>query len=349
MEQYSKKFIPFHQIESEKVIIVDGLHPRNLVLSHWKGANIHKSIAADTSGEIVLNAIKTDFPDIDTPLVSATHFDIDGFVGVFALFYPDLAMEYFEVLNQMATIGDFRELDPNNDATETALKLCCWMNTVEKERFYRPFGEKEEMKLCVEKFNFFLPFFPRVLTAPDEFKKEWIDEYEEVKVGLSQLASDNNVSKHPDLGLFIRETSNPIHYYALFSETKGFDIVLSSYSDNRYELECKYTTWIDLASRESLPRIDLKPLADELNKLEQSKFKWKVDKITDTGPILRLEQERLEKADCYANPTERKIYSSSIGKSEFIKLLIQFLTKAYEEIEPKQFWTWEEMRTINKN
>ncbi|MEQ8624041.1 MAG: DUF6687 family protein [Vicingaceae bacterium] len=347
MEQLSKKFIPFHSIKSEKAIVVDGLHPKSLVLSHWKGANTHPSIAADTSGEIVLNAIKENFQGIDTPSISATHFDIDGFVGVFALFYPELAMEYFDVLKQMAIIGDFREFESGNEAAETALKLCCWMNTVEKEKFYRPFGEKEEMELCVEKFNYFLPLFPRVLTQLDDFKADWAKEYEEVKEGLNQLATNGKVSRHLDLGLFIRETSNPIHYYALFSETSGFDMVLSCYSKNRYELECKYTTWIDLASRKSLPRINLKPLADKLNELEQNSFMWKVDKITDTGPILRLEKEKLEKADRYANPTEREIYSSSIDKNKFVELVLQFLTNAFQQIEPKGFWTWEEMK-INK-
>ena len=191
MEHITKKFIPFHLISSEQAVIVDGLHPSKIVLSHWKGANTHQSIAADTSGEIVLNAIKAGFPGLDTPLISATHFDIDGFVGVFALFYPDLAMEYFEVLKQMAIIGDFRELEPNNEAAETALKLCCWMNTVEKEKFYRPFGEKEEMKLCVDKYNYFLPLFPEVLKQPDEYKNSWIEEYEEVKEGLKQLNSNS--------------------------------------------------------------------------------------------------------------------------------------------------------------
>ena len=92
----------------KEVIVVDGLHPNNLVLSHWKGANKINEVAADTSGEIVLNAIEKQIDGIECPDISATHFDIDGFVGVFALFFPSQAMQYKEVLTAMARIGDFR-------------------------------------------------------------------------------------------------------------------------------------------------------------------------------------------------------------------------------------------------
>ncbi len=72
------------------------------------------------------------YTGIENPLVSATHFDIDGFVGVFALFYPELALSFKEELIAMARIGDFREFRPNNENDDYALKLCCWMNKVEK-------------------------------------------------------------------------------------------------------------------------------------------------------------------------------------------------------------------------
>lgn len=338
-----KKFIPFHEIKTRDVIVVDGLHPNNLVLSHWKGANIHKQIAADTSGEIVLNALKLNFPGINTPLISATHFDIDGFVGVFALFYPELAIEHYEVLKQMAIIGDFREYN-SSEAAEKALKLCCWMNTIEKDKFYRPFGEKEEIKACVEKFNYFLPLFPSVLANPAKYKKDWKRAYDEVIHGLKQLKSTSLDYKYPKLGLFIRKTTEPIHYYALFSATDNFDIVLSCYTNNRYELEYKYTTWVDIASRKTLPRIDLQALATMLNKIELSNYSWEVDKISDTGPIMRLEKDKISKADRYANPTERNIYASSIPEEDFQRHIINFFSLSYEAIKPKKNWTWKEMK-----
>lgn len=338
-----KKYIPFHEIKNQEIIVVDGLYPRNLVLSHWKGANINNKIAADTSGEIVLNAIKANLSGINCPNISATHFDIDGFVGVFALFYPELAIEYEDALKEMAIIGDFRHYSSKRAGSELGLKLCCWMNKIEKEKFYAPFGEKDEIQLCVEKFEYFLPRFSDVLKDPEQFKGDWINEYEQVQQGLNHKL---NQVVYPDIGLIHIELTKPIHYYALFSETDAFDIVLSSFPNNRFELEFKYTTWVDIVSRPVLPRICLKELVKQLNKIEQSIYIWNADGITDTGPILRLEKKGLSKAERYANPTERVVYSSSISKEKMVKMVVDFLNLKYQNITPKNFWTWEEMKRL---
>lgn len=340
-----KIFIPFHKISGQDVIVVDGLHPHNLTLSHWKGTNKHESIAADTSGEIVLNALENKIDGINCTKISATHFDIDGFVGVFSLFYPEFALENKSVLIAMAKIGDFREFNPNLKQDELAIKLCCWMNKVEKEQFYRPFGEKEEIERCVEKFEYFLPLFKEVLQNPEKFKADWELEYNQVMKGLQKIKS---TEIHNKIGLIIKEVAEPIHYYALFSNTNGFDIILSLYANNKYELEYKYTTWIDLASRKTLPRIDLKQLCEELNKIEDSECIWMADQVTDTGPILRLENEVLSKAERYANPYEREIYSSSIPKEKFKNLIIEYFSKKYQNLEPQKFWTWKAIRKINQ-
>ena len=339
-----KTLVPFHKIGTQQVTIVDGLHPHNLCLSHWKGANSIKEIAADTSGEIVINALSKNYTGIDNPLVSATHFDIDGFVGVFALFYPEVAMQYKNELIAMARIGDFREFRPHNDVYDFALKLCCWMNKVEKGKFYRPFENKDEIESCVEKFEFFLPRFKKVIENIEDFKEDWYEEYEAVQNGIQQQVSS---TVFESIGLVKKEFEKPSHYYALFSDTEGSDIVLSIYPNNRYELEYKYTTWIDLASRTCLPRIDLKPLATKLNEIEKSEYTWQVDSISDTRPILRLEATKLSKVDRYANPAERNIYTSSISSNQFEKTILIHLKRIFNGVEPKKNWTWNEMRKLN--
>ncbi|MAY83288.1 MAG: hypothetical protein CMP59_04065 [Flavobacteriales bacterium] len=336
-----KTFLSYHQIADQDVVVVDGLHPQKTVLSHWKGANVHAEVEADTSGEIAINAIEKGFPGVEAPYVSATHFDIDGFVGVFALFYPELTLKYKSAMIEMARIGDFREYLPKNEGSDLALKLCCWMNKVEKDMFYRPFEEKDEIKSCVPKFEYFLKIFPDVLQQIDQYKTDWEAEYMRVKEDMHLLQEEERVN---ELGLIIRKAAQPLHYYALFSETEGLDMVLSIYPSNRYELECKYTTWIDLASRPNLPRVDLRPLAEQLNQIEASEQIWEVDRITDTGPILRLESKKLHKAERYAHPFEREIYGSSIEEVEFVKLVKEFLKKGFEGIKPKRFWTWKEMK-----
>lgn len=344
-----KQFIPFHEIGEREAIIVDGLHTKGLILSHWKGGNIHPTIADDTSGGIVLNAIEQSFAGVDNPLISATHFDIDGFVGVWALFEPKLAMDYKSVMHQMAVIGDFRELDLSNDGADHALKLVCYISAVEKERFYVPFGEAEEMKLCEEKFVYFIPRFKDVLQNTEAYRNTWEEEYHQVVNDYKKIDSGQYpVNNYPEIGLQCVHADAPLHYYALFSKSNGFDIVMSIYPNNRYEVECKYTTWVDITSRPTLPRISFRPLVKQLNILEKGGYTWHADGVADTGPILRLESLQLSKAERYANPTEREIYPSTIDPYIFERLVTDFLSFAYRNVTAKKNWTWKEIRAFNK-
>lgn len=338
-----KRFIPFNKIGSQQVIVVDGLHPHNLCLSHWKGANNITSIAADTSGEIVLNALENSLRGIDCNNITATHFDIDGFVGVFALFYPKLALQYKSELIAMARIGDFREFRPKNSVDDFALKLCCWMNKVEREKFYRPFESKDEIELCVEKFNYFLSTFSNVLENIKDYRLDWETEYQQVIAGLEDELS---LEVFSEIGLTVKHYSKPAHYYSLFSNTEGTDIIMSIYPNNRYELELKYTTWIDLASRLCLPRINLTPLVKQLNVLETSSYTWNANNITDTGPILRLASEKISKADQYDHPFERKIHSSSISPIDFKNYVLTYFKLEFKNISPKKYWTWSDMKSL---
>lgn len=344
-----KQFIPFHEIGERETIVVDGLHTKGLILSHWKGGNIHSNITDDTSGGIVLNAIEQQVEGINNPLITATHFDIDGFVGVWALFEPELAMKYKSVMHQMAIIGDFRELDLSNEGAEQALKLVCYINAVEKEQFYVPFGEEEEMKLCVEKFAYFIPQFKAVLQDTEAYRDKWEEEYRRVMADYENINSGKYpINDYPEIGLQCVHADAPLHYYALFSKSNGFDIVMSIYPNNCYEVECKYTTWVDITSRPTLPRISFKPLVKQLNILEKGGYTWHADGVADTGPILRLESNQLSKAERYANPTERIIYPSTIDSYIFERLVTDFLSFAYRNISAKKNWTWKEVRAINK-
>jgi len=81
--------------------------------------------------------------------------------------------------------------------------------------------------------------------------------------------------------------------------------------------------------------------------MEKSGSTWFCDKITDTGPILRLEATNLSKADRYANPTEREIYASSISASLFEELVLAFFGNVYQGLEAKRGWTWKELKLLN--
>lgn len=352
----NKKFIPFSDLPFyQQVIAIDCYHPDTLALTHWKGAPKMEGIQDDTSTGIVLNALEQQIPELDQYLyVSNNHFDVDGFLGVWSLCRPVAALKHASLLRKMALIADFRELQLKNEEDYLALKLVCWINKVEKERFYAPFSSyeagKNEMKLCVSKYEFFLQQFEKVLLKPEEYRHDWQDEFEQVIAGMEKLKeAESNEVLHQDIRLLVVKSPEPLHYYALFNNSSSADMVLSVYDQNRYELEYKYTTWVDLANRKTFPRIDFQPLAQILNQHEDSEFLWQGDKITDTGPILRLMGDYLSKEMRFDHPFNRPIYSSSIPPEKFIQLVTDFYQEAYSKAERKSCWTWAEVRKFNKD
>jgi hypothetical protein len=348
-------FVPFAQLRRQPTIVVDstGLGAA-LTLAHWRGAATPEALRDDTSAGSCLRALHAPTtPGLEAVAVTANHFDIDGFVGVWALLNPELALAHEALLRLVATLGDFREIDWQHPLADHALKLACWLNAEEKAHFYEPFGaparRRREDEASAEKFAWFLPRFAEVLLAPETGRAAWQLEYERVKAGVAALHGPlTQRTDYPDLGLVVVRTPAPVPYYALFGPTAGFDWVLSLYDGQRYELECKYTTWIDLKSRPTLPRLPLAPLAARLNELERSNYRWGADQLTDTGPLLRLAGRPLTKAERYADPDGRPIYASALAASVVESEVVAFLQSGYASIQPKKYWTWAEVRAANK-
>lgn len=351
-----KEFIPFSAIQEHApagVLVVDSYHPKGFTLSHWRGAPKLAGLHDDTSTGIVLNALKAKLPEVHTHMyVTNNHFDVDGFLGVWSLFYPQLALSYERVLRKAALLGDFRELVLQNGEDFLALILVCWINKVEREEFYAPFASyvpgQREAVLCVEKYRSLLPRFEEVLLAPNDHRQVWEEEYARVLKDYAILRNAySSVQLQEDIRLLLVETEVPLHYYALFGSSSAADAVLALYSDNRYELEYKYTGWVDTL-RPGYPRLSLEPLARQLNELEESGYRWGAEKFTDTGPILRLQDAELSKEQRFDHPYKRPIYSSSIAPEAFKEAVLRFLRTYLSGLPQKGDWTWAEIRSINK-
>lgn len=347
------KFIPFKNIDQfDKVIAVDCHHPRAYTLSHWKGAEVNDEYRDDTSTGIVLRALECGFNTDDYEGTTNNHFDIDGFLGVWSIFHPKKSLRNKELLRVMAVIGDFREFDPYDELHDQALKFCCWINSVEKKLFYPPFGtvltEEKEAQSCVTKYEYFIEKFGEVLSDTESFEEEWGKEYEQVKNGLRVIQDKGKITDWEHIKLHVVESPEPLHYYALFHASDKADIVLSIYDNNRYELEYKYTSWIDTWHRKSFPRIELQPLADQFNQLEENVHQWDVQKITDTAPVLRLDGKILNKVERYDHPVNRPILSSSIAPKTLLGLVVDYFEEKLHQAESKENYSWKEIRSYNK-
>ncbi|SHJ77269.1 hypothetical protein SAMN02745146_0137 [Hymenobacter daecheongensis DSM 21074] len=350
-----KFFVPFARLRQQPTIVVDSTaNGAALVLAHWRGAPTPAALRDDTSAGSVLRALHAPAtPGLEASAVTANHFDIDGFIGVWSLLHPAQALRHERLLRLTATLGDFRELDRSDPLADAALQLVGWLNAKEQELFYRPFGapalRRREDEASAEKFAWFLPSFGAVLENPETGRAAWEPEYRRVKQATAVMASAHTrIRRYPEIGLVVIETPEPLPYYALFGPTAGFDMVLSLYSGNRYEFEYKYTTWIDLESQPTLPRLPLAALAARLNALETTPRRWTHDGITDTGPLLRLEGSGLAKAQRYADPDQRPIYASSISPEKLEQEVVAFFQAGYAAIEPRRYWSWADIRAAGE-
>jgi len=352
---FSRHFVPFAQLRHQPTILVDstGLGA-TLTLAHWRGATTPEPLRDDTSAGSVLRALQQPAtPGLAAQAVSANHFDVDGFVGVWSLLNPELALRHEHLLRLVATLGDFREIDWHDPQAHYALQLVCWLNAEEKAHFYEPFGaparRRREDEASAEKFEWFLPRFAAVLENPAAEHAAWAPEYERVQQAAAAMQGPATaLIPYPEIGLVVVRTPEPLPYYALFGPTAGFDMVLSLYDGQRYEFEYKYTTWIDLESRPTLPRLPLHALADRLNALEVGLRRWTHDGITDTGPLLRLSGKGLTKAQRYADPDQRPMYESSIAPEEIEREVVAFFRHGYAAIAPRRYWTWADIRAVGE-
>lgn len=235
-------YVPFAQIEAADALAVDCTHTSALTLTHHKGHNNPPGLApADTSTGLVLNALEAwlsttaakpaQLDDwLGRPAVAVNHFDGDALFSAWAVIQRRKALQHAQVLRLAAALHDFREVpglgSAPGDAADTALALCCWVNSVERARFSPPYDDKDSD----DKFAFFLEELGPFLAAPQAYAKEWRGEHERVLADWRALEASKpaSVQLHQEIGLAVVQAQRPVHYYALFSHTLGCDAVVSA-------------------------------------------------------------------------------------------------------------------------
>jgi len=398
-----KSYIPYSNQHLQSCIAVDCSHPSILQLTHHlrdpKIRRLHlDGCKGDSSStDAVLNAIKNNHPDfLRAKHVTTNHFDIDSFLSVWCALNPDLAVLHEDLLRTAARIGDFREaIDlTTNTNTDLALRIVCWINSVERKEFYRPFEEaisaSDGEAGAETKLQYFLPLLTQLLQDKDDLHDRFMLLLPQYWTEYSRVVSDYMLLLHPSstseqeeskeneltpsittyshIGLTIVHVPRPLHYYALFSATVSTDMVLAVYSDNRVEIEQKYTAHVSLGARKTLPKVDMRPLAKHLTVLECSfrngnaSCEWHADGPTDSGPLLRLEhkedQHRLSKAERYANPFERRILSTMIPVTLLEETALSYFEHAYHGYQLPSYGdrdgekgdslTWRDIQEFNR-
>ena len=355
------RYVTYDWNETNKEIVcVDGFHPALDIISHGKPSERDGSelLSGDTSTEIVIHEIERKNPVLSKyRQATCNHFDVDACLAVWCLMNPTRAIEHKFVLIEAARIDDVREMTLSNDRVEDpvtckALKLCCWITNEEQARFWKQYqlGD-DEHKRCCEKFHYFLPRISELLkrVENDDFKP---GVYTDVIDDIDSLyrSPRSQIERWDDVGIVVIHVEKPLEYYALFSCTRNADVVVTIYPENKYEIECKYSQWIQMVSRDSWPRIALQPLCDVLNTYELDNV-WTTGPFDSLAPIMRLyprndamyTKEKL--VDEYSGPKSRIFYPSEVSEEHFLHIVRSYFQ--HSNIKPKRLWSWNEVDEIN--
>ena len=372
------RFATYDAADGDGVLAVDCTHPRAPSLTHHRGGSTPDALRADSSTAICLNAAKAAHPLLSSPRVTCNHFDMDGLGALYAALAPEQALKHDALLREAARLGDFRELDLTTPLGGAALALNVWVNSVERSLFYRPFRQdRSEADGASRKYAHFLPRLPAALAlaeAAGEFAtqfvppasvlreagKEWDAEMTRVEADAAALADAGAGALRllPALGLAVIEAPRPLHYYALFGVTRGLDTVLAMYPGNCYELEHKYTGFVRIASRATMPRLDLGPLAAALTAAEDAlsppdevgQLAWVANSVVDSGPMMRLERTavgKASKATRYEHPYERVIEPSRIDPAAFEKTVRGYFGHGLRGAKARADWSWADIHAHN--
>lgn len=296
-------FVPYDEIASIPNVIVDGAATDGtvLVLSHWPKSGTPAALKRDTSAKIVFAYLDEPQFHVTADAASNNHFDEDGLVGLFTLIDPTTAGKHRDLLIDVAQAGDFG-IFTRREAARIAFTLsaCADSETspLPGSIFALPYP-----KLAAELYLALLELLPKLLTNLDEYRSLWEREDAELTASEEQIASGRiTIEERPELDLaivripddviaqrvhrFTQPRHAEVHPMALHNRTLCTRLLLLS--SRRAEFQYRYESWVQLASRRPLPRVDLSPLADLLNLEERSSGRWEFDGVDAITPRLHL-------------------------------------------------------------
>jgi hypothetical protein len=276
------RYKPYEEAASEPNIIVDGAANQKtvLTLSHWPKSGTPAALLADTSAGIAFNYLDTPAFHVNAEVVSNNHFDEDGLFGIYALLDPDFSHEHRELMLDAASAGDFG-VYRRREAARIAMTV--------KALGYGTDGGYERL----------LPMVPELISNIAAFEPVW--RKEDVRLTTTEDLIERDlitVEEKPDLDLAVLRTTDgqdatqPMaewHDCAMHGRTERARLALIQ--GRQLEFRYRYESWVQFQSRRVLPRVDLQPLAQELNELEESTGHWVFEGVGSITPSLHFEGE----------------------------------------------------------
>jgi hypothetical protein len=284
-------------------VIADGaaLPSTVITLSHWPASPTPAALAGDTSAQIAFRYLERerDWPSAEA--VSNDHFDQDGLVSVYALVDPVQAAQRRGILEDVAAAGDFATFTDRRSA-RVSFALAT-MADPERSPLEASLFEAPYLELCAGLYEELLGRLPELVDHIDLHNRLW-EEDDATLVASEKALADGvvTIDETPSLDLavvnipeaspsslatrFATRQDASCHPAAINNATSALRIL--TVQGRRYELLFRYESWVKYASRRPLPRVDLGPLAEQLQDEEQNGARWSFDGVAALVPTLRL-------------------------------------------------------------
>jgi len=295
------EFVPYEELDGVPNVIVDGAGCSNtvLTLSHWPGSRTVEELRADLSAEIVVRYLERPDLHVDVDAVSNNHFDEDGLMGVFALVDPVTALAHKELLIDTARAGDFG-WSHTRDAARISFAISTLVDP-DVSPLDPALFDGDYPLVAARLYRELLPRVPELLDDIDRFDALWAAEDAHLSVSEAAIAEGRvTITEQPELDLAIVQVHEPLDERAMHRFTQRRSAGLhpmsvhnrtemtrvASLTGRHYEVQLRYETWVQLASRTPLPRIDLANLGTRLDELERSPGGWHFDGAGVITPAL---------------------------------------------------------------
>ncbi|MEJ7658999.1 MAG: DUF6687 family protein [Hymenobacter sp.] len=233
-----------------------------LTLAHWRGAATPRRPARRHQRRLVPRGrcAQPATPGSGGAAVTANHFDVDGFIGVWALLNPALALAHEDTAAAGGYAGRFPRTGLAAPAGRPRVATGVLAERRRKKPLLRalrgPARPRAKTRLRPRNSLGFCRASPRFCCNPEAGRAAWEPECQRVRQAVAALAGPlTQRTGYPDIGLAVVRTPAPVPYYALFGPTAGLRLRAEPLRrPDATSWNANTPTWIDLESRPALPR-----------------------------------------------------------------------------------------------
>jgi Family of unknown function (DUF6687) len=295
-------YIPYQEVAGRPHIVVDGSVAEGTVLclSHWPGTACPAELKADLSAQMAFAYLDRPAAHGAVECVTNNHFDQDGAAGLYALVQPTEAERRRSLLVEVARAGDFAAYR-DRAAARISMVLSAFCEPERSPLAPLPATHPE---LTAVLYHEVLPRLGQICDDPDGYRDLWAEEDAVLAASESALAGGRaSIEEVSDIDLaivrigpdcpdggghrFAAMKVGGLHPMAIHNATGRF--VILAMRGRRYELTCRYESWVQYQSRPVRARRDLRLLADRFNQVEASGGTWRADGPGSLTPTLALE------------------------------------------------------------